>query len=171
MELVTNTVYISLGTNLGNRTANLQQAIQLMNKQVGTTQKVSSIYETPPLGFSSDTYFYNMCIEIKTQLSPEDVLLQLQKIEHEMGRTRNNQQRYSDRNIDLDIIFYNQIIIEKTNIHIPHPRYQSRKFVLEPLYEIAPDFSDPTTSTPLSTLISLCDDTSVLQRTNEKVTF
>ena len=133
--------YLSLGSNLGEREANLRQALALLSPKV-TINDVSSIYETEPVGYKEQPLFLNMVCRITTKLSPEELLCLAKDIETKMGRLL-SKQRNSPRPIDIDILFYNDKIMETRDLTIPHPRLQDRAFVLIPLAEIAPDLIHP----------------------------
>ena len=111
---------IALGSNLGDRKANITKAIQLIGN-FGEVQKISSIYETPPWGYSSSKSYFNACILLETTLDPFELLNKLLEIEQNMGRVRNGD-GYSDRPIDLDILFYADRVISAVNLELPHPR-------------------------------------------------
>lgn len=129
-------VYLSLGTNIGEREQNLKEAVQRLNKKQGVhIQEVSSIYETAPVGFVNQPSFLNICLYVKTDVSPLEMLEICQSIENELGRVR--EMRWGPRIIDLDILLYNHENIEAENLIIPHPRMYERAFVLVPLMEIA----------------------------------
>ncbi|MBU3659727.1 MAG: 2-amino-4-hydroxy-6-hydroxymethyldihydropteridine diphosphokinase [Flavobacteriales bacterium] len=128
-------VVIALGTNLGDKESNLSNAINQIKTKVGEVQKVSSIYKNSALGFESENEFFNACLICETKLNPFELLAQLKLIEREMGRTK-TRDGYEDRIIDLDIIFFDDLIIATENLVIPHPAYKNRAFVLVPLNEI-----------------------------------
>lgn len=136
-------VYFSLGTNLGNKEDNLKNAINLIAGSIGEVCSGSSVFETEPWGFDSDNPFYNMVICVKTQLPPTKVLKATQDIEKQLGRTEKSQNSYHDRIIDIDIILYDDLIYDTPALKIPHPLFHQRKFVLEPLSEIAPELNHP----------------------------
>ncbi|HEX2949111.1 MAG TPA: 2-amino-4-hydroxy-6-hydroxymethyldihydropteridine diphosphokinase [Armatimonadota bacterium] len=131
-------VYLSLGSNLGNRTAYLNQAVEkiahLPHTQVIV---VSSIIETPPWGKTDQPSFLNMAIAIETSLLPDQLLHAVQQIEHELGRVRTT--HWGPRTVDIDILLYNDLTIDTPELQIPHPYLTERRFVLQPLAEIAPD--------------------------------
>jgi 2-amino-4-hydroxy-6-hydroxymethyldihydropteridine diphosphokinase len=133
--------YLCLGSNLGEREANLRKALALLSAKV-TVDDVSSIYETEPIGCKEQPLFLNMVCRITTNLPPEELLHLDKDIETEIGRVSSGQVN-SPRPIDIDILFYNNKIMETQNLIIPHPRLQDRAFVLIPLTEIAPDFIHP----------------------------
>lgn len=132
-----NSVYISIGTNIGNRLENLQQAVKLlMGKQNVQVQAVSSVYETAAVGFTDQADFLNIAVHVETTLKPFEMLDVCQGIENELGRVR--EFRWGPRIIDLDILLYNHENIEAENLIVPHERMFERAFVLIPLTEIAP---------------------------------
>ncbi len=133
-------VYLSLGTNLGERLDNLATARAMLSPDV-RVEKLSSVYETAPWGYSDQANFYNQVLLGKTMLTPLRLLNKLKRIEKMMGREQTF--RYGPRVIDLDILFYESRIINTKRLQIPHPRLQERAFVLVPLVEIAPDFVHP----------------------------
>jgi 2-amino-4-hydroxy-6-hydroxymethyldihydropteridine diphosphokinase len=135
----TTTVYLSLGSNLGNRQANLDQALKLMTERM-RLGKVSSIYDTEPVGMTNQPRFLNLACEVITHLSPEGLLALLKGIESKMGRySRTGEPRI----IDIDIVLFGTLVINTPDLIIPHPRMHERAFVLIPLAEIAPDFVHP----------------------------
>ena len=133
-------VYLSLGTNLGERLDNLATARAMLSPDV-RVEKLSSVYETAPWGYSDQANFCNQVLLGKTMLTPLRLLNKLKRIEKMMGREQTF--RYGPRVIDLDILFYESRIINTKRLQIPHPRLQERAFVLVPLVEIAPDFVHP----------------------------
>lgn len=165
MEVMLNLVFLSLGSNEGNRLDNISKSIQLLNKSVGETISISSIYENPPLGFEAELNFYNLCLSLRTSLDPQLLLSQLQNIEKEIGRkTKSVNGVYSSRCIDIDILYYEDYIIDTTELTIPHNQMRNRRFVLEPLNEIADNFIDPKTGYSISILLDQCDDKSHLNK-------
>ena len=137
---VNHTVYIALGTTLGDRTANLRAAIASMPPDVHVITE-SHVYETPPWGYENQPAFLNMVIKAETSLEPESLLTYLKQLEVQLGREQNF--RWGPRLIDLDILFYDDVILESPPLVIPHPRLHERGFVLVPLLEIAPDIVHP----------------------------
>ena len=134
------TLYLSLGTNLGNRQSNLDTALMLIGQRIGTIQKASGIIETEPWGFESPNSFLNMAIKVQTGLKPLEVLQTLKEIEREMGRkSKTGAQGYQDRIIDIDILLYDDLKMETPELTIPHPLMKQRSFVMEPLAQIAPE--------------------------------
>ena len=137
-------VFLGLGTNLGNKEENIGNAIQYIEELVGNVVSQSALYHTEPWGFESTNTFINAAVAVETSLTVRDVLDATKKIERLMGRTYKSVDRqYKDRIIDIDILFYNDLIINDEDLIIPHPLMQERLFVLQPLSEIAPDYVHP----------------------------
>lgn len=138
------TVYLGLGTNLGNKEENLRNAVKEIERRIGKETSLSSFYETAPWGFDSTNTFLNAVLAVDTQFSPEDVLHITQQIEFDLGRRHKSVGGvYSDRPIDIDVLLYGDLCMHTSELVIPHPGIQSRLFVLEPLDEIAPDLRHP----------------------------
>ncbi len=134
-------VYIGIGSNLGNRRENCLHAIELLQKKGIIVTKRSSLYETEPWGVKDQPRFINMAVEIDTSLEPKELLKILKNIEKELGREKSS--KWGPRIIDLDILLFDDIILNKDNLKIPHPLMHKRDFVLRPLCEIAPDVYHP----------------------------
>lgn len=134
------TIYLGLGTNLGDRTANLQAALNGLAEELVITA-VSPIYQTPPWGVTDQPDFLNLCLAAKTDLPPVELLAFVKNLEVELGRQP--AKRWGPRLIDIDILFYANQLVETENMIIPHPRLAERAFVLRPLADIAPDFVHP----------------------------
>ncbi len=134
-------VYISLGSNVGDRAANLQVAIERLRKS-GAVQGVSGFYETEPVELREQPWFLNCVVALETGQSAQELLRRVLAIEQEMGRTRLRDK--GPRSIDIDILLYGQDVVEERGLKIPHPAMQERRFVLEPLAEIAPEAVHPT---------------------------
>lgn len=131
------TVYLSLGSNLGDREATMRRAIGLLNERAGSVDRQSSFIETEPWGFESTNKFLNMCVRLLTTLSPEQLLLATKQIERELGRTQKSVNgQYHDRPIDIDILMYDDVHIDSDDLMLPHPHMQEREFVMIPLREI-----------------------------------
>ena len=131
------TVYLGLGTNLGDRRHNIAEAVRLIGERVGTVRRLSSLFETEPWGFSSDNMFVNAAVKVDTMLSPRGVLEATQAIERIMGRTEKSANRqYHDRLIDIDILIYDDVKIDEPDLKIPHPLMHERDFVMRPFGEI-----------------------------------
>ena len=140
----THIVYLGLGTNLGNKEANLKEAIEEIRKRVGEVTSQSAFYATKPWGFESDHSFLNAVCRISTQFSPIEVLHLTQDIERSLGRLKKTVNRqYSDRLIDIDILLYDDIHMNTSKLTIPHPLMWEREFVTIPLKEIAPEITNP----------------------------
>lgn len=131
------TVYLSLGSNLGDREATMRRAIGLLNERAGSVDRQSSFIETEPWGFESTNKFLNMCVRLLTTLSPEQLLMATKQIERELGRTQKSVNgKYHDRPIDIDILMYDDLQLSTPNLTLPHPHMQEREFVMIPLREI-----------------------------------
>lgn len=143
-------IYLSLGSNLGDRKANLKRALEKLPKKGVPLLKQSSIYETEPVEVTDQPDFLNLVCEVETALKPEALLRICQDIESELGRIR--KELAGPRSIDIDILFYGQNILDLPLLKIPHPALYRRNFVLIPLVEIAPDFQDPSTGKTIQQL-------------------
>ena len=138
------TLYLSLGTNLGNRQSNLETALTLIGREVGTVKAVSGVIETEPWGFESANPFLNMAVQVIMDQEPTQALLTTQGIERQMGRTaKTGGEGYKDRIIDIDMLIYDDLVMDTPTLTIPHKLMHKRRFVLEPLAEIAPDLIHP----------------------------
>lgn len=147
------TVYLGLGTNLGDKEANLRTAIYKLQERIGKQVSLSSFYETAPWGFESDHSFLNAAIGLETNLSPIEILHITQEIEKELGRTKKSVNgSYSDRLIDIDILLYDTLVLQTPELTIPHPLMTERDFVMNPLIEIAGNVIHPTRQKTLSEL-------------------
>lgn len=137
-------VYLGLGTNLGDKDRNLRRAVGHLQKKIGNVLSLSSFYETAPWGFVSEHSFLNAVACLETELAPADVLRRTQEIEKEMGRTHKSVDNvYKDRLIDIDLLLYDGQILDSHELVLPHPYLAQRRFVLEPLCEIAPTLRHP----------------------------
>ena len=133
-------MYLSLGTNMGNRHENLSRAQELIGREVGTVVSASDIIETEPWGFESSNRFLNMAVKVETTLQPLEVLHTTQEIERKLGRTQKSVNReYHDRMIDIDILLYDDLVMNTPELTIPHPLMYQREFVMKPLSQIAPE--------------------------------
>ena len=149
-------VYFSIGSNKGNRSKLINEAIDKIDISIGRVEKKSSIYETKSWGFNSNN-FYNTCLLIESSLSVELILNKILKIEKDMGRL-NSVGQYSDRCIDIDILFFEDIIVNSKDLIIPHPRLHLRKFVLIPMLDLAPDLIHPILNKSIRQLELECED-------------
>ncbi|MDB4075859.1 MAG: 2-amino-4-hydroxy-6-hydroxymethyldihydropteridine diphosphokinase [Crocinitomicaceae bacterium] len=155
--------YLSIGTNLGNRVKNIEDSIELIKSEAGTLIAKSSIYTSEPVGFSAETDFLNLCISIRTILSPLELLEKLKNIEFQLGRKKKSENGvYQSRLIDIDIIFYDDLILSTKKLSIPHERYHQRMFVLKPLSQIAANFLDPVQGKRIKQVFNECMDQSTI---------
>lgn len=145
------TAYLSLGANLGDREASLGTALVRIGMTCGDLVRTSSIYETEPRDVPDQPSFLNVVTECRTELFPLQLLQRLQKIEMEMGRRR--LMAKGPRSIDIDIVLYGDVVMRTAELEIPHPRFRERRFVLEPLHEIAPRLRDPVTKKTVAELL------------------
>lgn len=146
-------VYLSLGSNYGDRIGYIQQACSLLGAADGINViRTSSFYETEPWGMTSDSWFVNAVVEIKTTLTPQSLLELCLRIENQLGRKRPSDGSYADRTIDIDILFYNKDIINEDNLIIPHKYLHLRAFTLVPLLELIPNFEHPVIHKTISQL-------------------
>lgn len=130
-------VYLSLGTNLGNRKRNIREAIEKIEELIGVVERQSALYETKPWGFSSPNDFINACVLVETVMAPRQLLEATQRIEREMGRTlKSANGEYHDRIIDIDILMYDDLKVDEPDLKIPHPLMEEREFVMVLLKEI-----------------------------------
>ena len=159
-------IYIALGSNLGDRLANLQQAVNQIDKDIGQVLQCSSVYEVPAVGFSG-AIFLNACLVAESEKSPNAILQGLQAIEMEMGRKQAIDGLYRDRPIDLDLIMVDDEVLHSDELTVPHPRFQERVFVLQPLCEIAPEKSVPNQNQTIAQLLRACDDSTEISPFHE----
>ncbi len=161
-------VFIGLGSNQGERHDWLEAAhARLHNAETIWLLQQSSIYETEPLGVIEQPSFLNQVVEIATQLSPQSLMEYLLKIEADMGRVRT--QRWGPRNIDLDLLAYQQYEVDSESLQLPHPEIPARRFVLAPWHEIAPDFKIPKWQLTVAELLDRCEDRSVVGKAQSVV--
>ena len=159
-------VILSLGSNLGNRLENIQLAIISIHQTIATVVKVSSLYETPSWGFDSDS-FYNCALVLQTSKGAEQILDEVLQLETKLGRVRSIEEGYQPRIIDIDVITYNEEIINTKKLQVPHPHMQNRKFVLMPMRDLNLDWRHPILQKYLPELVALAEDKSnckVLQK-------
>lgn len=150
-------IFLGLGSNLGDREGNLNKAIKMIKDLAGEVILFSGIYETEPWGFQTEDKFLNMVIGIRTSLKPHMLLKRLMTIEAHLGRSR-NKEGYSSRTIDIDILLYGDLVIEKPDLVIPHPLIRERRFVLIPLCDIASDMIHPVYKKTFVALLRECKD-------------
>ena len=154
--IMTKGIFLLLGSNLGDKESNLNTAKSLIEQYAGKIISKSSLYRTTAWGKEDQPEFYNQVIEIVGELTPEELIEQLLYIENKMGRQR--KEKWGERLIDLDILYYHETIIGKTNLKIPHPGIPERRFTLVPLEEIAPNFKHPLLKKTNSQLLTECAD-------------
>ncbi len=157
--------YLSLGSNQGNKLENLQQACNLIAEKVGRVVKISSVYKTKSWGFESDDFF-NICVEVATNLNPEKLLENVLEIEQQLGRQRSESIEYAARVIDIDVLLFEDEIIFYKNLKVPHPRMLERKFVMVPLTEIAPNIKHPVAKKTILICLQRCTDSSEIEKTD-----
>ncbi|MDI3534371.1 MAG: 2-amino-4-hydroxy-6-hydroxymethyldihydropteridine diphosphokinase [Thermosediminibacterales bacterium] len=160
---MSNWAALSLGSNLGNREKNLKQALKMLeNDKTTKIRKVSSVYETEPVGYKNQAWFLNLAVIIDTDLEPHDLLEHIKKIELSLKRVKTI--KWGPRTIDIDILLYKDIILNETDLVIPHPEMTNRAFVLVPLLEIEPEIKDPW-GVPLKKALEILKDTETVQKT------
>src|SRR5690554_1336692 len=152
-------VILSIGSNKGNKLKNIEECIELIHNKVATVISTSKVYETPSWGFESDA-FYNCALLIHTSKSPEKLLEEIFWVEKELGRVRTHSNEYQAREIDIDIIVFDEKIIKTNSLEVPHPRMQHRLFVLKPIQDLQTDFVHPVLKKNIKELIEECSDTS-----------
>ncbi len=167
-------VYLGLGSNMGDRVANLQAAQRLIDRLVGKIAKKSHVYETQPWGRTDQDWFLNQVVMANTYLEPRDLLEAITKIERELGRERREKDKKGDkwgpRTIDVDILFYGKRVIRDKGLEIPHPEMHERGFVLVPLMEIAPELEHPIFGKQIDELYMACTDMSeIVMRDDVKI--
>lgn len=163
------TYHIALGSNKGDKFKNLQLAVNAIYEHIGTVKLISKVYKSPALGFNPDTSaddFLNCCLVLESSLQPQKVLETLLQIEIDLGRTRTQNQGYESRTIDLDIIFAEDAVIDTKMLKVPHPEMHKRKFVLQPLQDIASKVTHPILEKDVAVLLQECEDTSELEPIN-----
>ena len=156
-------VFLGIGTNLGNKESNLEQAAARIKEYIGPVLKSSAIYETEPWGFQAKDEFLNMVVKVETNLTPSGLLGRILMIESLLGRVRGEKQ-YSSRLIDIDILLFEDMIVNKESLKIPHPLLHERKFVLVPLCEIASEFIHPVLKKSIADLLNICEDQSDVKK-------
>jgi 2-amino-4-hydroxy-6-hydroxymethyldihydropteridine diphosphokinase len=151
-----NKAILLIGGNLGDRTGHLQQAVEQIDKLVGKVEKTSALYETAAWGVTAQPDYLNQALLVSTDMDAQTLLQTVLEIEHQIGRIR--RQKWGARVIDIDIIFYNDAVINLPELKVPHPQMQFRQFVLVPLREIIPDWQHPVLHQTISTLLEQCTD-------------
>ncbi len=157
--------YLSLGSNLGDREANLREAIAQL-KSVGSIRALSAFYETQPVEFTNQPWFLNCVLKLETEESPRKLLKSALSIETDMGRMRFGDK--GPRKIDIDIVLFGDQVVSEPGLAIPHPAMQERRFVLEPLVEIAPDARHPVLNKKAIELLEALKEGQIVRRVGEK---
>jgi 2-amino-4-hydroxy-6-hydroxymethyldihydropteridine diphosphokinase len=152
-------VFLGIGANLGNRAENLKDSVLRIEKYIGPVLGSSSVFETEPWGFETYDQFLNMVVKVETKHSPSMLLGEILKIETLLGRVR-GEELYSSRLIDIDLLLYEDQIINEKNLIVPHPLMHERKFVLVPLCQIAPEMKHPVMKVTFASLLESCNDKS-----------
>ncbi len=150
-------LFLLLGGNLGDKAQIFKSAEESLAKELGPVVQRSAIYETEPWGFECEDLFWNQVLVIETSLNPEEVLLHTKSIELQLGRVR-KADRYTSRLIDIDLLFYDDLVMNEEKLVLPHPRMIDRRFVLIPLLEVAPDFVHPVFQKDIQALLDECSD-------------
>lgn len=156
-------VYLSLGSNLGDRFAHLQNAVDAVFEEIGSIEKIASIYETEAWGFEADS-FLNTVLLVNTKYNVEVVLKKILVIEKKLGRNRNQTNAYESRVIDIDILYFDETVLHSNQLQVPHPHLQQRRFVLQPLNDIAPGFLHPLFKKTTTQLLQECVDKTTIQK-------
>lgn len=162
------TIYLSLGSNQGDKLRTLQSAVDIIGERIGCIKKISSVYKTKSWGFDSSD-FYNICIEVSTNLLSEYLIETVLLIENQLGRKRIQSSNYHDRNIDIDILLFADQIISFDHLKIPHPKMLERNFVLAPLAEISPNLIHPIVKQSILNCLNSCDDSGEITKTDLKI--
>lgn len=150
-------VILSIGSNQGDRLAAIKESVALIHEEIGTVIQVSRVYETAAWGFDSDA-FYNCALILHSHFSAAEVLLKALAIEKQLGRIRNNENGYQSRIIDIDMVAFDEVIIDTETLTIPHPLMQNRKFVLLPFQDLMVNWTHPVLGKSISELVALCED-------------
>ncbi len=156
-------VFLGTGGNIGNKHDNFDKVYTFIKNELGTIVKSSAVYETPPWGFEATEKFWNTVLIIETELSATELLSKINNIENRFGRTRDGV-NYKSREMDIDILYFNDEIINTENLTIPHPLLHKRLFVLVPLAEIAPKFVHPVLKLTSFEMLNNCEDKSVIRK-------
>lgn len=155
-------IYLLLGSNLGNRQQNLQQAANLINQEVGKIVGASGVFETAAWGKIDQSDFFNQVLQLESNHSPEELLTKTLSIENRMGRVR--MEKWGERTIDIDILYYADEVMTTDRLTLPHPGIPIRRFVLEPLCDLAPEFVHPSLKKSNSQLLAECEDSLPVKR-------
>ena len=163
--MASESVFILLGSNLGDRQLLVNQACEMMEERCGRIVSKSRLYESEPWGFKSEHWFLNQVVVLDTEMSPDDLMDALLAIEKELGRDRTTpHEGYVSRPMDLDILYWGKdLIVEKQHVIVPHPRLHKRRFTLLPLCDVAPDYVHPILKKTNRQLLDECQDTGVVK--------
>lgn len=151
-------VFLLLGSNIEPRTAYLNRAKGLINTELGHVENASAVYESEPWGFDAELAFVNQVLQIRTEFEPDVLLQKCQQIEKQLGRKEKSGTKYKSRVIDIDVLYYDDEVITREHLHIPHPQIQFRRFTLMPLAEVAPDKKHPFLKQTNQELLDACTD-------------
>jgi len=162
------TIYLSLGSNLGNNLNNLQEAVFRLGQDIGTILHISPVYKSPSWGFDAPP-FLNACLALETHLKPKELLQAILGIEIALGRQHSEEKGYQSRSIDIDLLYFGNLILNTPRLTIPHPQLQKRKFVLKPLADIAPQFYHPELQKDSRNLLQECQDSAQLIKLNQRL--
>lgn len=157
---------LCVGGNLGNKAQIFSETSDLIENQIGHVMKASPVYETPPWGFETKNRFWNQVLVVETNLEPMEVLQKIRAFEKHFGRKRKDG-TYLSRKMDIDILFYDNEVIQTEELTIPHPLMELRRFVMAPLVDILPDLTHPVTGKPMAEMLSGCQDNSEVKRLDQ----
>jgi len=157
--------YLSLGSNQGDKLNYLQQAIDCIGSHLGSVVTISPVYQTASFGFEAND-FYNICIQLRTNFKPESLLQKLLEIETSLGRKRSSKTSFESRTIDIDLLLYENCVVQTNYLSVPHPQMLKRAFVLKPLHAIAPDLIHNTTNRAITEHLNECNDNSKVELIN-----
>ncbi len=158
------TAYLSLGSNLGDRAAHIEQALARLAEAGVAVRRRSSLYETEPVGTNARRWFVNCVVEVETELMPLALLHLLKRIERELGRNPSSGPQPAARSIDIDIVIYGQHVLDSPELTVPHPRLAERRFVLQPLLELAPEWRHPSTRLSVAEMLAALRDHAAARR-------
>lgn len=156
-------VFLGIGGNIGNKYDNFNKALFLIENELGTIQEKSSVYETPPWGFQAEQNFWNMVAQIESEFSPDELLKRIKRMEQEFGR-KDSGTNYASREMDIDILYFDDLVVENERLKIPHLHIPERLFVLVPLAEIAPQMRHPVLQKTNWELLESCQDKSEIKK-------
>jgi 2-amino-4-hydroxy-6-hydroxymethyldihydropteridine diphosphokinase len=161
--MATHQLILCLGGNLGNKSEIFTETLDNVRKHIGIITTMSSVYESPPWGFESKENFWNQVLVVSTTLPPENILFEIRRIEDSFGRRR-EPGTYLSRRMDIDILFMDNLILDSSNLTIPHPLIEQRRFVLVPLAEILPGLVHPRTGRTASRMLEECQDMTIVEK-------